>query len=111
MIRWLDTVSFEGLHPAMVLAANRVDQIYVSYNQPECWITSGNDSTHATNSKHYLGRAFDFRTKTLPDTVKDAVFQAVRSALGPEFFVDLEDRGKMNEHLHVQFGRKVTVTT
>lgn len=104
MLRWDDSVKFDKLHPAMLLAAQRVNAIYESLSLKDLWITSGNDKTHKTGSKHYDGKAFDFRTKLIPTAdLKQQVFAQVKAALGPQFFVDLEDFGKDNEHLHVQF--------
>lgn len=100
-MRWKDTVSFTDLHPAMLLAALRIEQLC---SGKELWITSGNDSTHMKNSKHYKGKALDFRTKTLGTIAERRALETkVKAALGPEFYVELEDAGKANEHLHVQF--------
>lgn len=101
-MRWLDSVKFDHLHPAMLLAAIRVEDIYKSI-PAELWITSGNDSQHMLGSKHYEGKALDFRTKTVPEGMKQHVFTLIKSALGPQFFVDLEDLDKPNEHLHIQY--------
>lgn len=104
MFRWDDSVKFDKLHPAMVLATLRVNAIYEEMGLKDLWITSGNDRTHKTGSKHYDGKALDYRTKLIPTVdQKNTMFAQVKAALGPQFFVDLEDLGKDNEHLHVQF--------
>jgi hypothetical protein len=104
-MRWLDTVSFKDLHPAMVLAVLRIDSIVArsAWGGDGAIITSGNDSVHKEGSKHYEGKALDFRTHNWPASTKQQVFRDVKAALGPTFFVDLEDSGLPNEHLHVQF--------
>ncbi|MGH7182073.1 MAG: hypothetical protein ACREJN_08860 [Nitrospiraceae bacterium] len=93
----------DDLHSAMVMAALRVEIIFHKFDL-ECWITSANDRTHTANSKHYEGRAVDFRThdmKTQDD--KTSLFSMVKAALGPQFLVLLEDLNLSNEHLHVEF--------
>lgn len=101
-MHWEDTVKFDKLHPAMVLAALRVDAI-ISPLGVVCWITSANDRVHMTNSKHYEGKALDFRTHAIPQDRKKELLPIVKSALGPQFTVLFEDEGTPNEHLHVEF--------
>jgi hypothetical protein len=102
-IQWKDNVRFTQLHPAMVLAAIRAALIFERRGVPAV-ITSANDSEHMDGSRHFTGRALDFRTKHLTD--RPAAFSIrdeLRAALGPEFTVLLEDYGLANEHLHVQY--------
>jgi hypothetical protein len=96
-MRWLDTVSFKDLKPQMVLAALRVDEVCKAMGV-DCWITSGNDLTHSTNSLHYSGNAFDFRTRDLPLELRPSFASKVKAALGREFDVVLE-----RDHLHVEY--------
>jgi hypothetical protein len=103
MIRWKDSCRFDHLHPAMVLATVRVDQLYGHFDVPECWITSANDSGHMIGSRHYDGRGLDFRTHVIPHMRRQEVREAIARALGPQFTVILEDFGGPNEHLHIQF--------
>ena len=67
-------------------------------------ITSGNDSPkHHKASAHYAGAAVDFRTKDIGSLPKrQALYAQIKSEIGSRFFVDLEDVGTENEHLHVQ---------
>jgi len=100
VIRWKDSVRFDDLHGAIVLALSRADAIWSSQGV-DCWITSGNDSDHMVGSKHYIGRAVDLRDKQLTDPSGAAA--QLRSALGPQFTVLHEDAGKPNSHIHVQY--------
>ena len=89
-MRWLDTVRFKDLHPAMVLALWRIEDIYEAHGT-ELWMTSGNDGKHMEGSKHYSGRAVDLRTKTLKGVAaKRTIRDAAALALGPMFKVLLE---------------------
>ena len=108
---WKDTVNFSKLHPAMILACTRLESIYDSFST-ELWITSANDSEHKEGSKHFDGRALDFRTKnivgiSLPglssNDKKNRMLNRIKEALGPFFFCQIEDLGEPNEHLHIQF--------
>lgn len=62
-------------------------------------ITSACDGTHKENSKHYKGRAFDFRTNDLPEGSDVKVWaKRLQNRLGDSFFVLIEAT-----HMHVQF--------
>jgi len=100
-MRWLDSVRFKDIQAVMGIAVGRIAAIYMTYNV-ECWITSANDSTHKDGSKHYLGKALDFRTHNIPQDKKQRLFEEIRSALGPEFLVLFEYRGEAEEHIHVE---------
>lgn len=70
-------------------------------------ITSGDDyDGHMEGSAHYSGAALDFRLKDIEDPYqREMVAYAVREGLGEKFFVDHENPGEDNEHLHVQMRR------
>ena len=82
---------------AVVNAANSLDL------DQDMVITSGNDSTHKTGSKHYTDAALDFRTKHLTATQKRALAATVKQRLGESYDVILEAFGGVNEHLHVEY--------
>lgn len=97
MLRWKDSVRFEGVSSAIVLAIVRAVDIYETYGA-DCWITSLNDSTHMIGSRHYVGTAVDLRTRTLSDRDVATVASLLRDALGPAFDVVLE-----SDHLHIEY--------
>jgi hypothetical protein len=102
-IQWKDGVRFTDLHPAMILAAIRAANIFESFGVPAI-VTSANDSEHMDGSRHFTGKALDFRTKHLSGGgAAFSVRDQLRVALGPSFTVLLEDFGQANEHLHVQY--------
>lgn len=69
-------------------------------------LTAGSNGGHAAGSAHYRFEAVDVRTKDFASTeAKHAFADIVRVQLGDGFFVDLEDEGADNEHLHVQLRR------
>src|SRR3990167_6654695 len=65
-------------------------------------ITSGSDGEHKSDSLHYQNRALDFRTKHLDSNNKHLLAAAVKSRLGKDYDVILEDEDGPNEHLHVE---------
>jgi hypothetical protein len=63
----------------------------------EVTITSGCDGQHKEGSKHYTGRAFDFRTRDYPGDLEKWVTR-MKHTLGDLYFVLLE-----RTHIHVQY--------
>lgn len=66
-------------------------------------ITSIGDGVHASNSKHYVGLAVDFRLNDVPPDIHNALATEVAAALGPKFFVLHEYHGTAPDHLHIQY--------
>ena len=65
----------------------------------EITITSACDGKHHSKSKHYTGKAFDFRTRDFPPRCKVSAWaKRLQNRLGDEYFV-LEEPN----HLHVQW--------
>ena len=69
-------------------------------------ITSGIDSKHSDWSGHYQLRCVDVRSKSLID--KDGIVADIHSGMEEYFppdgiYVAIHDKGKRNEHIHVQF--------
>ena len=65
-------------------------------------ITSGNDSKHAHNSKHYECAALDIRSKNMTPADKKTFIANLQERLGAGYLVLLEDATHPNEHIHVQ---------
>jgi hypothetical protein len=87
----------------MIAVMIRAAEIFDNHGAP-AYITSGNDSEHMPGSRHYDGKALDFRTKHLKGAGRAfAVRDKLRVALGPQFTVILENFAEENEHLHVQY--------
>jgi hypothetical protein len=99
-MRWLDNCKFDKLHPAIVMALLRIEDIYGQQGK-EMWITSCNDKTHEAGSKHYDGKAVDLRSHELQNPELTAAY--IKTALGPQFTVLYEDAGLPNAHIHIQF--------
>lgn len=75
----------------------------------DTYVSSGNDSMHGPESKHFSDEAVDFRTKTIADVAtKEKLRKAVLARLGPDYQAILEDLGGENEHLHVEYDPRAT---
>lgn len=94
-------VHLKELQPQLVFAALIVQSIYHKHAH-EATVTSANDGQHKSGSLHYEGFALDFRIKDFQGN-KTALAVEVADALGSDFDVVLEDLGKPNEHLHVEY--------
>ena len=93
-------VSLRGVQPETVagmLIADGVcnDRMY------ELVVTSTTDGKHSTGSLHYVGHAFDMRTRDLSTRDAQALAGALRESLGQEFDVVVE-----KTHIHVEFQPK-----
>lgn len=99
-------VSLKGMTPQMVVAMIVVRDAYGSVDL-EPTITSCNDGKHGENSLHSrdgMCRAMDVRSKPLlTSPAKHAMLAQLRSDLGEEFDVVLENEGEDNEHFHIEW--------
>lgn len=81
---------------ALIAAERVMDSLGVA-----CVITSAADGTHKQNSLHYVGKAFDLRTRDLLQGHAEAAREKLAAALGDQFDVVLE-----SDHIHVEFDPK-----
>jgi hypothetical protein len=101
VIRLKDGVSLAGLTPQALLIAVVADQVYAANGASVCVITSGSDGAHKPKSKHYDGKALDFRTLMLTADKQQKVRAEIAAALGTDFDVILE-----SDHIHAEFDPK-----
>lgn len=104
MLKLKTGVRLLGVKPETVLAINITQSVYQAYGF-ECVITSLTEGRHSRGSRHYSGYGFDTRTRHLGDK-KQAVYEAVRAALGQDFDVVLEPT-----HMHIEYDPKTGVNT
>jgi len=102
-LRFKDSVRFGSLQPQMFVALMVVQEEFDKLGV-DTWITSVNDSTHMVNSKHYSGKAFDFRTHHITRAQVEQLEHNLKNRIGKlGFTVLVEDYGEANEHGHVQY--------
>jgi hypothetical protein len=95
-------VKLTNLTPQMALGCFIVAGVMKRLD-PTCsaMITSVDDSKHGSPTLHGKGRAADWRTKDFNGD-KYQLRNEVKSALGDEFDVVLEDLHGPNEHMHTE---------
>jgi len=75
------------------------DQVYTTEGQVMT-VTSIVDGEHSKKSRHYIGEGADLRTRGLRNPV--TTVDKIKAEL-PEFYVELENYGTPNEHIHIGF--------
>ena len=89
-----------GIKPETLLAINICNEVYKTHGH-SLTITSICDGKHSRTSLHYVGYAFDARTKTLTDDEKYAVVKDLKERLTTDYDVVLE-----SDHIHVEYQPK-----
>lgn len=113
MLTLTDKCSITGIQPetaiGMFIVAQALERVGVPLTEIDvkplplnCEITSGTDGKHSAKSLHYVGFAFDVRTRDMDEHTVDEVMVACRSALNREW--DIVDEG---DHMHFEFQPKV----
>lgn len=99
MIKLLGTVKVPKTVIILAAAANAAAKLGIG----DVTVTSGNDSTHMVGSKHYTDEALDFRVKGLTQDKVKTWRTSTLLRLGPGYQAMVEDFGKPNAHLHVEW--------
>jgi hypothetical protein len=95
-----------GVTPAILRAMASAAEIFEREGLPLV-VTSVRDGKHMKGSLHYLGAAFDCRSKHIPDyETKLRVLGALEAILGRDYDVILERRGDPSEHFHIEHDPK-----
>jgi hypothetical protein len=90
------------LCPEIASKAFNISAIYEFHGQAgAAFITSGNDSTHKTGSKHYQNRAIDLRTRGMAVEKVKAIHADLVKLYGRDFDVILE-----KDHIHLEYDPK-----
>lgn len=95
-------VILAGLQECMRPGLKAAAAIYKKHGQ-ELVITSGLEDEHSAGSKHYCGKAVDMRTYYFADAQKDKVLRALKRKLGLFYKIAIHNRGKKNEHIHMEY--------
>ena len=91
------------IKPQIVVAMRVAEAVFADFGIPFV-ITSVNDGKHSDESLHYIGEAFDARTKYPELNGREMKLRdAVQEALGEDFDVVMEAVGTENEHLHIEY--------
>lgn len=90
-VRLIPTVDIITILLALEELSRKLNKVIV--------VTSGNDSTHMKNSRHYTNQALDIRSKGYP--AKEMI-TFLASKLAPKYLILLESFGEANEHIHIE---------
>lgn len=91
-------VRLTGIKVELLLAMGIADDLHVEQLGSQVFITSVRDGKHSRNSKHYLGYAFDVRSRNMTEEEDYRFTETLAARLGPEYYVESED-----DHIHIQF--------
>jgi len=94
-------VSIRGIRSETVLGIC-LAQIVMNNNGYNCVVTSVTDSKHGFGSLHFVGAAFDMRSRHVPVEERAVITKELKEVLGDEFDVVLE-----RDHWHIEFQPKL----
>ena len=106
MIATKSGVKFNELEPAAKLAAYKVRDIYEEYDYSLVITSTNTDSQkHKNGSLHYLGLAFDCRTRDINKTHINSVIRDIKKRLNT---LDKRYQVVVHEtHIHIEFDRRI----
>jgi cellobiose phosphorylase len=87
-----NTVKFVHMKSGILKILSYVEDVYQEFGE-EPVITSANDGKHMIGSKHYVGKALDFRTRYFDDKTIDLVVAELKLVLGSDYDI-------IKEYLH-----------
>ena len=93
-----------GLRAEMAIAHTEIALLFLPFGP--AMITAGIEGTHSYGSEHYTGLALDYRVHQVPPEQRQALYTAIKDALGADFDVLWEARGTPEEHFHCEFDPK-----
>lgn len=99
-----------GILPQTVVAMQVVSEICFDFEY-DFVVTSVADGKHKKSSSHYTGRAFDFRVRHMVPEDAKAIASLAKESLGDDFDVILEHLGEPNQHIHVEWDPKVSISS
>lgn len=102
MIVYKEGVRIRGIRPELWLAIKAAEDSFDFLGQ-QLVVTSIVDGVHSSTSLHYVGHAFDCRTKHLSPERRLVILDDLKQRLAPlgDFDVVLE-----TDHLHVEYQPK-----
>lgn len=109
-VQLVEGVSLTGLEKPLLTALHVAKEIFDDYGV-DCVVTSANDGAHKSGSLHYLGLAFDLRTRHLKPQYVSLIYVKLQRAL--KEYRDLDGmKGRFDvvlesNHLHIEFDRRL----
>lgn len=94
-------VSLKGVRPETIVAMHIADMVHQELFGSRVTITAVTDGVHSAGSLHYVGLAFDIRTRSIEESKIPVFVEALKKSLTGEFDVITE-----GDHIHVEFQPK-----
>lgn len=101
MIEFKAGVNIFGIRPELILAMLVAEQAYEKYEY-DFVVTSITDGEHRKDSLHYVGAAFDCRTKHMEALDVFKVTNEIKSKLPADTFDIIPE----DDHIHIEFQPK-----
>lgn len=94
-----------SLHPKMAETFTHIEAVWKQLTEVKPVITSGNDSIHHPNSKHYQNLALDLRGKNVSAVKLREIGKALQKSLGEDYlvFAEVFPENPGNNHIHIQY--------
>lgn len=93
-----------GVRPETLFAMRVAEGVFEDRKLGLMTVTSCADGKHSPGSKHYVGGAFDIRTRDIPQDQWQIVAGDIRERLGSEFDVVVE-----KDHFHIELDPKTPI--
>lgn len=107
MIKIGPKARIQGLRPELNVANLTLDGILRQHGNLTMILTHALDGVHSRASIHYMGGAEDLVfVGEVTAEVKVKIHEEFVASVGQDFDILLEDAGKPNEHIHVEFQPK-----
>jgi hypothetical protein len=101
MITCKDSVRFSILRYEIISIFEKLFSVFKQFGYPVI-VTCGTEA-HGPDDPHTHGLALDLRSKHIQtDIAKEEIADTLRRTLGSIYTVLLENKGKDNEHFHIQ---------
>jgi hypothetical protein len=93
-----------GVRPETLFAMRVAEGVFEDRKLGLMTVTSCADGKHSAGSKHYVGGAFDIRTRDIPKDQWEIVAGDIRERLGIEYDVVVE-----KDHFHIEHDPKTPI--
>lgn len=98
-----------GAKPELMIGLQIANDVYERHGV-DMRVTEITGGTHKPGSLHYAGLAADLGTHELAPELRDMILTEIRIAVGEDYDVIVEDAGTPNEHIHIEFQPKTSMT-
>jgi len=100
-------VNLSSVRPAPFFAMGVFQALFIQIAAKSLTVASANDGNHMENSKHFVGEAFDVRTRNVPEGQVTAILIEARKILEPLGYDVVDETMKPGApHIHCEYDPK-----